>query len=133
MRKLVVASLVLVVAGAALTADEFSGFITRFEDGRMVVKKSKGGETPEEINLKVADNVRIVRGKVNINTMKLEAGEALEGGKEALSIQVKETAARVRKYIEEGRKGFGLGVFAGIVTEGDKVIEIRVTGGGKRK
>ena len=133
MRKFVTASLVLLIAVAVLTADEFAGFITKFEDGKMVVKKSKGSEPPEEVTLKVADNVKIVRGKANINTMKIEAGEVIEGGKEALAKQVKETAVRVKKYVEEGKKGFGLGVFASIVTEGDKVTEIRVTGGGKKK
>ena len=133
MRKFVTASLVLLFAVAVLTADEFAGFITKFEDGKMVVKKSKGSEPPDEVTLKVADNVRIVRGKANINTMKIEAGEVIEGGKDALAKQVKETAVRVKKYVEEGKKGFGFGVFASIVTEGDKVTEIRVTGGGKKK
>jgi hypothetical protein len=133
MRKFVAASLVLVIAVSAATADEFVGFITKFEGGKMTVKKSKGTEPPEEVTLNVADNVKIVRGKVNKDTMKIEAGEAFEGGKDALAKQVKETAERVQKYIEEGKKGFGLGVFAKIVTEGDKVAEIRVTGGGKTK
>ena len=133
MRKFVAASLVLVITNAVAAADEFVGFITKFEDGKMSVKKSKGTEPPEEITLKVADNVKIVRGKVNPNAMKIEAGEAFEGGKDAFAKQVKETAERVKKYIEEGKKGFGLGVFASIVTEGDTVTEIRVTGGGKKK
>ncbi len=133
MRKFVAASLVLVIAIAVADADEFVGFVTKFEDGKMTVKKSKGTEPPEEVILKVADNVKIVRGKVNKDTMKIEAGEAFEGGKDALAKQVKETAEKVKKYIEEGKKGFGLGVFASIVTEGDKVTEIRVTGGGKKK
>lgn len=133
MRKFVAASLVLVIANAVASADEFVGFITKFEDGKMSVKKSKGTEEPEEVTLKVADNVKIVRGKVNNATMKIEAGEAFEGGKDALAKQVKETAERVKKYIEEGKKGFGLGVFASIVTDGDTVTEIRVTGGGKKK
>ena len=133
MRKFVAAILALVMAVAVASAEEFVGFITKFEDGKMTVKKSKGTEPPEEITLKVADNVKIVRGKVNNGTMKLEAGEAFEGGKDALAKQVKETAERVKKWIEEGKKGFGLGVFASIVTEGDTVTEIRVTGGGKKK
>ena len=133
MRKFVAASLVLVIAVSVAAADEFVGFITKFEDGKMSAKKSKGTEPPEEVTLKVAENVKIVRGKVNTNTMKIEAGEAYEGGKDALAKQVKETAERVKKYIEEGKKGFGLGVFASIVTEGDTVTEIRVTGGGKKK
>ena len=133
MRKFVAASLVLVIAVSVASADEFVGFITKFEDGKMSVKKSKGTEPPEEVTLKVADNVKIVRGKVNMDTKKIEAGEAFEGGKDALAKQVRETAERVKKYIEEGKKGFGLGVFASIVTEGDKVTEIRVTGGAKKK
>ena len=133
MRKFVTASLALLIAVAVAAADEFAGFITKFEDGKIVVKKSKGSEPPEEVTLKVADNVKIVRGKANINTMKIEAGEVIEGGKEALAKQVTDTAVRVKKYVEEGKKGFGLGVFASIVTEGDKVTEIRVTGGGKKK
>ena len=133
MRKFVAASLVLVIAVAVAAADEFVGFVTKFEDGKMSVKKSKGTEPPEEVTLKVADNVKIVRGKFNMDTKKIEAGEAFEGGKDALAKLVKETAERVKKYIEEGKKGFGLGVFASIVTEGDTVTEIRVTGGGKKK
>lgn len=133
MRKFVAASLVLVIAVAVASADEFVGFVTKLEDGKITVKKSKGTEPPEEVTLKVADNVKIVRGKVNTGTMKIEAGEAFEGGKDALAKQVKETAERVKKYTEEGKKGFGLGVFASIVTEGDKVTEIRVTGGGRKK
>lgn len=133
MRKFVAASLVLVIANAGASADEFVGFITKFEDGKMSVKKSKGTEPPEEITLKVADNVKIVRGKMNMNTQKLEAGEAFEGGKDALAMQVKEASEKVKKWTEEGKKGFGLGVFASIVIEGDTVTEIRVTGGGKKK
>ena len=133
MPKFVAASLVLVIAVSGAAADEFVAFITKFEDGKMSVKRSKGTEPPVEVTLKVADNVKIVRGKVNMNTMKIEAGEAFEGGKDALAKQVKETAERVKKWTEEGKKGFGLGVFASIVTEGDMVTEIRVTGGAKKK
>ncbi len=133
MRKFVAASLVLVLSVTFAEAEVFVGFLTKFEGTKMTVKKSKGTEPPEEITLILADNARIVRGKVNNATMKIEAGEAFEGGKEALAKQVRETAERVRKWTEEGKKGFGLGVFASIVTEGNKVTEIRITGGGKKK
>jgi hypothetical protein len=133
MRKFVAASLVLVLSVAVAAADEFVGFITKFEDGKMTVKKPKGTEAPEEVTLKFDDNVKILRSKVNKDTKKIEAGEAFEGGKETLAKLVKETAENVKKWTEEGKKGFGLGVFASIVTEGDKVTEIRVTGRGKKK
>ncbi len=132
MHKFIAASLVLVIAMAGAAADEFTGFITKFEDGKMTVKKTKGTET-EDVTLKVADNVKIVRSKMNMNTKKMEAGEAYEGGKDALTKQVKSTAEQVKKWTEEGKKGFGLGIFASIVTEGDKVTEIRVSGGGRKK
>lgn len=133
MWKFVAASLVLVTAVAVTSADEFVGFVTKLEAGKLTVKKSKGTEPPVDVTLKVADNVKIVRGKVNAVTMKIEAGDEYEGGKDALAKQVKETAERVKKYIEDGKKGFGPGVFASIVTDGDTVTEIRVTGGGKKK
>jgi hypothetical protein len=133
MGKFVAASLVLVLWVAVASADEFVGFITTFEDGQMTVKKSKGTEATEEVTLKFDDDVRIFRSKFNKDTQKIEAGEAFEGGKEALAKLVKETAERVKKWTEEGKKGFGPGVFASIVTEGDKVTEIRVAGGGKKK
>lgn len=67
--------------------------------------------------------------------MKIEAGEAFEGGKDSFAKEVKETAERVKKWTEEGNNGFGFGfgVFVRIVTDGDKVTEIRVTGGGRKK
>lgn len=133
MWKFVAASLVLVFANAVAAADEFVGFITKFEGGKLTVKRSKGTEPPEEVTLKVADNVKIVRSKINNATMKIEAGEAYEGGKDALAKQVQETADRVKKWTEEGKKGFGLGVFASIVTEGDTVTELRVSGGKKKQ
>ena len=133
MKKSIVASLFLLVAVASGIADEFSGFITRFGDGKMTVKKSKGGEAPDEITLKVPDTVRIVRGKFNMGTMKIEASGDFEGGKDALVRQVQETNEKIKRYIDEGKKGFGPGVFASFVTEGDKVVEVRVVGGGKKK
>ena len=133
MRTFIAASLVLVFANAVAAADEFAGFITTFEDGKMTVKKSKGTEPPEDVTLKFADTVKIVRGKVNAATMKIEAGEAFEGGKDALAKQVKDTAANVKKWTEEGKKGFGLGVFAVIVTEGDTVTEIRSPAGAEEQ
>jgi hypothetical protein len=133
MRKFVATGFVFAIAVAVAAADEFAGFVTKFEDGKMTVKKSQGTEPPEEVALKVAENVRIVRGKVNRETMKIEAGDAYEGGKDAFAKQVKETAEQVKKWTEEGKKGFGLGVFARIITDGDTVTEIRVTGGSRKK
>ncbi len=48
MRKFVAASLVLVIVVAVAAADEFVGFITKFDDGKMSVKKSKGTERRED-------------------------------------------------------------------------------------
>jgi hypothetical protein len=133
MWKFVATSLVLFIGSSVANADEFSGFITKFEEGKMTVITSKDTEPLKEVTLKLADKVKIVRSKVNMETMRIEAGEAFEWGKEALAKYVKETAEKVKKWTEEGKKGFGVGVFASIVTDGDTVTEIRVTGGGKKK
>ncbi len=133
MLKYVTASLVLVLSVVVASADEFVGHITKFEDGKMTVQKSKGTKATEEITLKFDDNVKIVRIKINKDTQKIEAGEVVEGGKEALSKQVKEHAENVKKWTKEGKKGFGPGVFASIVTDGDKATELRVNVGGKKK
>ncbi len=68
MWKFVAAILVLLIANivanasanTSAAADEFVGFITKFEDGKMSVKKSKGAEPPEEVTLKVADKVKFL-------------------------------------------------------------------------
>ena len=145
MRKFVAASVVLLVVFAVAVAEEFTASITKFEGGKITVKKFKGfgkdAPPPEEVTLSVADNVKIVNGNFNRESKKIEAGDALEGGKDALAKRVKESAERAKKAADGGKKGFGfgLGVLAAIITEGEgasaKVTEIRVTKGfgGKKK
>ena len=58
MRTFVAASLVVVFANAVAKADEFSAFITTFEDGTMTVKKLKGTEKPEDVTAAVLQEMR---------------------------------------------------------------------------
>ena len=143
MRKFVAASLVVLVALAVAAAEEFTGFVTKFEGGKITVKKFKGKDAPpEEVTLNVAPNVKVMKGAFNKDTKKIDADGDYEGGKDALAKRVKEAADKAKEAAkDETKKGFGLfgsTVFAGIVTEGEgdaaKVTEIRVSKGfGKKK
>lgn len=114
----VVCAAILFVFGVGLSmADEIRAVITKV-DGKKVTfaeAKRKGEKGPER-TLTVADSVKVLKGKFNQETKKLEAGEALANGlqNEALS-----------KIDEKG-------VRATVITEGDKIVEIRV-GGGRKK
>ncbi len=118
------ATAVLVVVTVALS-DEFVGAISKFEDGKITVKKFKKGEQPEEMTLRVSKKAKFMKAKFNKADEKfvIEPDGELEGGREAFATRVKE-AAKMKK----GK--FGGAVFAQIITkgEGDKarVTEIRV-------
>lgn len=155
MRRFVAATVVLLVAFAIATAEEFSAIVTKFEDGKVTFRKfagfKKGDKKPEEMTLALADNAKILKGRFDKEEMKIVADGALEGGKEALAKRVKDAAEAAKKKDADKKddekkkkgKGFGFGgfggVFAGIVTEGEgasaKIVEIRVTPpfGGKKK
>jgi hypothetical protein len=105
-------------------ADEFGAVITKVQDGKVTFTKFKKGEGNKfekgpEMTLPTAATVKVVSGKVNPETKKLEAGEPLAGG------------LKNERLANIGEKG----VFATIVTDADnkKITEIRVGGKGKKK
>ena len=140
MHKFFGALLAFVAVVALVTAEEFVGSISKFEGGKITVKKLKKGEQPgEPITMSVAADCKFMKAKFNKEEMKFETDGELEGGKEAFAKRVKEAAAKKpdENKDTEKKKGFG-GVFAQIVTEGEgdsaKVTEIRVFPGfGKKK
>jgi len=138
MRKFVVSAVVILCVVAVASADEFIGTITKYEDGKVTVKKfDKDKKTAEEMTYKVAANVKILKGKFNKTDdgFKIDADGDYEGGKDALVKAVKEAADKAKDAGDKGKgKGFGGGVGAWLVTDGDTVKEIRVMQGfGKKK
>jgi len=137
-RKFICAAVVACVAFGVAMAEEFTASITKFEDGKVTFKKiqfGKGGKA-EESTLPVASTVKYMKAKRNKEDKKVETDGNLEGGKEALEKLVKEAAPKKVDDKDKDKKkkggfpGFGGGVFAQVVTEGEgdkaKITEIRV-------
>ncbi|HEV3082606.1 MAG TPA: hypothetical protein VGY66_22675, partial [Gemmataceae bacterium] len=82
-------------------------------------KRVKKGEKSEPVTLPAAKDVKVVTGKYNQDTKKVEAGEPLSGG------------LKNEKLSTIGEKG----VNARIVTseDGKTITEIRITQGRKKK
>jgi hypothetical protein len=120
MHKFVAAATAVLLVVTVALSDEFVGVVTKFEDGKITVKKFKGkGEEPEVLTIQVSKKAKYMKAKFNKEDKKFEVDGELEGGKKAFEMRLKES-----------EKGKFKGVFAQIVTkgEGDKarVTEIRV-------
>ena len=115
LRNVVSAAIFLAVGVGLGLAEEIRGVITKVDGKNVTFAESKGkGERGAEKTMAVADNVKILKGKYNQETKKLDAGDPLEGGlkNEALT------------RIDEK------GVRATVITDGGKITEIRI--GGRR-
>ena len=135
MRKFVGSAVAVLALVAFASAEEFTGIITKFEDGKITVKKfnKEDKKLEDATTLKVSDKVKIQKGKFSTDGgFKIEADGDYEGGKDALVKAIKEAADKAKDAGDKGKKGFGFGggVFAQVTTEGSgdnaKVTEIRV-------
>ena len=119
LRKVIAASLVLVLSVGVAFADEIRGVITKVEGNKVTFTEMKGkGQKGEEHTMTVAKDVKVVKGTFNKETKKLEAGDSLDDG------------LKNKMFTSIGEKG----VRVLIVTEDKKITEIRVMGGrGKGK
>ena len=121
MRKIVGAVVVLALFCGIALAEEIRAVITKVDGDKVTFFASKGKDDkgPEQ-TLPVANDAKIVKGKFNKDTKKVEVGEALKDG---LKNEV---------FTKIGDKG----VRATVVTDADnkKITEIRVFSGfGKKK
>jgi hypothetical protein len=113
LRKVVCAAVVLVLSVGVVLADEIRAVIIKVEGNKVTFAEAKGkGEKGAEQTLPVAKNVKVVKGKRNKETKKVEAGDELENG---LKNEV---------FSKIGEKG----VRATIITDADnkRITEIRV-------
>jgi len=122
LRKVVSAAFVLVLCVGVTMADEILGIITKVEGDKVTFAEMKGfgknAEKGETKTLPVAKDVKVVKGKFNMDTKMLDAGEPLDGG------------LKNKMFTEIGEKG----VFASIITDKDNktIVEIRAGRGGKK-
>jgi len=121
MRKFVCAAVVTAFAVSVAMSGEHAGRITKIDGDKVTfVKKGKKGDKGEEMTLTLAKDVKISKGKFDKEAKKLVAGDAIEGGKTALSDLV----------TKGGEKGAG----AMIKTDdADKMITEIIIGGFKGK
>ena len=120
LRRVVTAGVVLALFIGVTMADEIRAFITKVDGNKVTFAENKGkGERGEEKTMTVSDKVKVVKGKFDKETKKLEAGDAIEDG---LKIEI---------FTKIGEKGMG----ALIITDKDnkEITEIRVGGGKKKK
>ncbi|HEY7427075.1 MAG TPA: hypothetical protein VH682_22765 [Gemmataceae bacterium] len=120
LRKVIGAAVVLVLFAGVAFADEIRAVITKVDGNKVTFAPTKGkGQKGDEQTLPVATGVKVVKGKFNKETKKVEAGDDIaEGLKHKMFSNISEK-----------------GVRATIVTDADgkKITEIRVTGGRKKK
>jgi hypothetical protein len=118
MHRIIGAAIIVLVGVSFVTAEEFFGVITKVDGNKLSITKfKKGDKKGEESTLTVADTVKVVKGKFNKDTKKVEAGDSIEGG---LKSDV---------FSNIGEKG----VAATIVTDDNKKItEIRIFRGKKK-
>jgi hypothetical protein len=123
LRKVVGAVVVLGFCLGIAMADEIRAIITKVEDNKVTFAENKGkGERGPEKTLPVSSKVKVVKGKFNQDTKKVEAGDEIEKG----------LKNEIFSKDKIGEKGLG----ATIVTDdkGKEITEIRIGGrGGKGK
>ena len=111
MKKILGVVAVFVIGVGVIMADEFQAVITKVDGNKVtyhkLMKKEKGDAVTAD-----ATGAKVVKGKFNKDTKKVEAGDAIEGGLK--------------------NEAFSKDVRASIVTEGEKITEIRVFGGKKK-
>lgn len=101
-------------------AGETRAIITKVDGDKVTFAENKGkGEKGEEKTLPVAANVKVTKGTYNRETKKVENPVAVEGG------------IKSEQFTKINEKGLN----ATIVTDDDnkKIIEIRITGGRRKK
>jgi hypothetical protein len=119
LRKVIGAALVLVLSAGFVFAEEIRAVITKVEGNKVTFAPRKGKEKGDEQTLPVAKDVKVVMGKFNKETKKVEVGDAVEEG------------LKNKMFTTIGEKGIG----AVIVTDSDnkKITEIRVFKGKGKK
>src|SRR6516162_7346303 len=120
LRRVVTAGVVLALFIGVTMADEIRAFIIKVDGKKVTFAENKGkGERGEEKTLPVADKVKVVKGKFDKETKKLEAGDEIENG---LKNEI---------FTKIGEKGMG----ALIITDKDnkQITEIRVAGKKKKE
>jgi hypothetical protein len=110
LRRVLSAAIVMVICVGIAMADEIRAVITKVDGNKITFAPVKGKQRGEEKTMTAADNVKVIRGKIDPDTKKFEATGDLKNG------------LQNKMFTNISEKG----VRATVVTEGDKITEIRV-------
>jgi len=120
-RKIACAVFILGVSFSLAIGEEHRAVIKKVEGGKVTftVRDKETKKEGEAMTLPVADNVKVVKGKFNKETMKLEAGDEIKEG------------LKNEMFTKIGEKG----LFGRVITDSDnkKIVEIRVFSFEKKK
>jgi hypothetical protein len=120
LRRVVSAMIVLGFCVGVAMADEIRAIIIKVDGNKVTFAENKGkGERGEEKTLPVSDKVKVLKGKFDKETKKLEAGDPIDNG------------LKNEMFSKIGEKGLG----ALILTDKDnkQITEIRVREGKKKE
>lgn len=120
LRKIVCIGVILALSAGVAFADSFVAIITKVEGNKITFTPFEGkGKKGDEKTMKVAKDLKVVKGKFNKETKKIESGDELEGG------------LKHKMFADIPEKG----IFARITTDDDnkRIKEISVFGGKKGK
>ena len=113
MRRFVAAITILVIGFSVAMAEEFGATIKKVDGTKITINKSTKKDKVDDSTLTVTDNVKVLKGKFDKETKKLEAGDAIEGGLK--------------------NEMFSKEVRARITTNDDGKVTQIIVGGGKKK
>jgi hypothetical protein len=105
-RKLVGAAVLLVVCVGLTMAEEIRAIILKVDGDKVTFAEAKKkGERGPEQTLPIADNVKVVKGRFNRETKKMEAGEPVsEGLKNPMFSNISEKGLRATVVTDEASK-----------------------------
>ena len=114
MRKLIAAAVVFALGMGIAMADDVRGVLKAVDGDKLTVtvKSKKGDKTGEDKTFVVPASAKVCKGSFNKDTKKFEAGDALDGGLKNEMVKA--------------------GAFVTVTTESDKVTQV-IVGGGKKK
>lgn len=80
MRRIIIAAPIVLIAFGVALGEDFRAVISKVDGDKVTFTKQKKGEKGEEMTLPVAAGAKILKGKFDKETKKLEGGDAIEGG-----------------------------------------------------
>ncbi len=80
LRRFVCAAVILGFGLGVAMADEFRAIISKVDGNKVTFTKFKKGEKGDETTLPVTKDAKITKGKFNMDTKKVDAGDPIENG-----------------------------------------------------